>query len=83
MPSQVIRFDMKSKTSWEFFRNGRTLAWIGVCPTLKLTAKGETFGDVTSLISEILDNLLRPLLREGTLHEFFAHSGELAQWLLP
>lgn len=44
--------------------------YLAVCPTLKLSLEGKSFGELMQLIAEGLDLFLRDLCRSGELEAF-------------
>lgn len=71
-PMQVVRF-AKAQLSWRV-ESGDD-GWVGVCDALKLSAQGDTWSELQSVMSEILDDMLRGLLQEGTLKQTLTDLG--------
>jgi hypothetical protein len=70
--AQLIRLDAKIR--WAFVRD-ETGAWVGVCEALKLTACGDTWAQLCSVIEEIHNDLFIELLHEGQLEGFLRQHG--------
>lgn len=69
----IIR--VKGTISWRAQRDAETQAWVGVCDSLRLTAMGETWDELTSAIHEIQEDLFADLRREGELARFIRDHG--------
>ncbi len=49
--------------------------WIAVCEPLKLTVQSETFGELSEVITDTLDGVLKDLLASNELDRFLSEHG--------
>lgn len=77
----VIRINGQMQLSWQIAR--AKTAWVGVCDALKLTLEGDTYVEVCSVADEVLNDLLRDLLRTGELEKFLSDMGWRSMTALP
>jgi len=71
--SRVASFTMYSTWKWELDKaSGQHVAY---CDELKLTAEGETFGELAETILEVQTSYFHYLAKEGLLEEFLDEHG--------
>jgi hypothetical protein len=71
--AMVVQLNVQ--VSWRAERDVKTGEWVAVCDALKLTAQGETWEDLTSMIFEVQDHLFRTVWSEGALDQFLWSHG--------
>ena len=75
MPTTIVRFEVNAQIAWRVLRDRKTSNWIGVCDALKLTARGDTWEELTRSVEEIQGELFRDLFEEGALDRFLLDLG--------
>lgn len=69
----LVRID--TKLEWQIARDPSSNRWVGVCRPLAITAEGETWAELTSILAEIVSELLVDLYRDGELAKFLQDRG--------
>ncbi len=69
------RIRINANIGWSMKQDEATGHWIGVCPALKLTASGETHGNLIEAINESVNAIFQDLLDSGDLEEFLSLHG--------
>lgn len=70
----VIPVEVGANIAWLVIRSGDG-GYVGRCDALKVTAQGDTFGELMSTIVEVQNELLLDLLGEGELEAFLHRHG--------
>ena len=65
-----MRFSLSAQLAWRAWREAESQQWIGVCDALRLTALGNTWGELHQHADDIVDALFTDLLRTGDLDEY-------------
>lgn len=60
---------------WQVTRDDSVPAYVAGCPALGLIVEGDTFGELQSLMAEVLDHYFRELVVSGTFDDTLRRLG--------
>lgn len=83
--NQVTVIQIEGTVQWRAFRDPSTRTWIGTCEPLKLTARGESWGELATDIDDVIQTLFTDLVHEGeqTFVAFLRSHGWSPQGAIP
>ena len=71
----IVRFDASVQVSWRTWQSREGGTWIASCDPLKITARGETWGELQESMAELISELFRDLFESGDLAVFLNEKG--------
>ena len=71
----IVRFDASVQVSWRTWQSRAGGTWIASCDPLKITARGETWGELQESMAELISELFRDLFESGDLAVFLNEKG--------
>ncbi len=72
---RIVTVELTAEIQWVVWKDRTTGMWVGACDPLKLTAEGETHGDLMQDIDGVLQDLFRELVGSGDLERFLSDRG--------
>lgn len=71
----VVTVQIEANLVWKVWRDPASGWWVGACDPLRLTAEGETYGELMVDIDGVLQGLFRHLVIEDNVQEFLRATG--------